>query len=117
MLVAILAAVGALAVLAHIAPFRFVLDAARGNASVWRMPETIANKRIYLTFDDGPNPTATPLLLDLLKAKNVRATFFVIDDFVTEETAPIVRRMFQEGHCVGQHTGRRWLFLRSASHL
>jgi peptidoglycan-N-acetylglucosamine deacetylase len=115
-LAVILIAAAGIAILAHIAPFPFILDAAHGGASIWRLPGS-SGKTIYLTFDDGPNPTATPQLLDLLKQKKVRATFFLIDDYVTEETAPIVRRMFQDGHSVGQHTGRRWLFLRSPSYL
>jgi len=111
--VVILVGVVAIGILAHIAPFRFVLD----KSTVWRMPQAGVEKTIYLTFDDGPNPTATPKLLDLLKEKNVRATFFLIDDYVTGETAPIVRRIFAEGHSVGQHTGQRWLLLRSPSYI
>jgi peptidoglycan-N-acetylglucosamine deacetylase len=111
--VLIMAVVTGVVLLAHIAPFRFVLDA----STIWRVATAGSEKTIYLTFDDGPNPTATPILLDLLKEKNVRATFFLIDEYVTEETAPIVRRMFEEGHSVGQHTGRRWLLLRSSSYL
>lgn len=117
MLFPIIIAAGAIAVLAHIAPFRFLLDAIHGDVALWRMPVTGSEKPIYLTFDDGPNPTATPELLSLLKERNVKATFFLIDDYVTEATAPIVRRMFEEGHCVAQHTGRRWLLLRSPTHV
>jgi peptidoglycan/xylan/chitin deacetylase (PgdA/CDA1 family) len=117
MLLPVLIAAGAVLVLAHVAPFRFVIDALHQDAAVWGMPVSGAKKPIYLTFDDGPNPTVTPELLSSLKEKNVRATFFLIDDYVTEETAPIVRTMFEEGHCVGQHTGRRWLLLRSPSHM
>ncbi len=113
MFVVILAVVAGVGILAHIAPFRFVLD----KSTVWSMPVAGGEKTIYLTFDDGPNPTATPKLLDLLKEKNVRATFFLIDDYVTEETAPIVKRIFEEGHSVGQHTGQRWLLMRSSSHI
>jgi peptidoglycan-N-acetylglucosamine deacetylase len=68
---------------------------------------------VYLTYDDGPNPTATPLLLDVLKRENARATFFLIDDHLTEETAPLVQRMFAEGHAVGLHSNERWLMLKS----
>ena len=117
MLIPVLMAVAAVATLAHIAPFRFLLDAAHRDDSVWRIPVTGTAKPIFLTFDDGPNPTATPQLLDLLQKKNVKVTFFLIDDYVNEATAPIVRRMFAEGHCVAQHTGRRWLMTRSPSHI
>jgi len=117
MLLPVVIAAGAVLVMAHVAPFRFLLDAMHRDAAVWRMPVSGAGKPIYLTFDDGPNPTATPELLSLLDEKNIKATFFVIDEYVTEETSPIVRRMFAEGHCVGQHTGRRWLSLRSPAHI
>jgi peptidoglycan-N-acetylglucosamine deacetylase len=116
MIVFILALAG-ISVLAHIAPFPFLLDAVHRDATLWRVPVSGSAKTIYLTYDDGPNPSATPELLDLLKEKNVRATFFLIDNYINETTAPIVRRIFEEGHAVGQHTGRRWLFLRSPSYI
>ena len=53
---------------------------------------------IYLTYDDGPNPTATPALLDVLAAEDVHATFFLIERHITAETEPIVRRIAAEGH-------------------
>lgn len=101
---------------AHVLPFPFVLEWFDRGTTVWRIDPN-AGKTIYLTFDDGPNPTATPELLDLLKEKDVRATFFIIDDHLTEQTAPIVRRMFEEGHTVAQHTSRRWLLVRSPSEM
>ncbi len=58
---------------------------------------------VWLTFDDGPDPEHTPRLLDVLKANNVRATFFVIGAKV-ERHPDLVRRMAKEGHSVGQHT-------------
>ena len=98
--------------LAHVAPFPFLLDAVAPAPSLWSMPEDDGPPRVYLTFDDGPNPTATPHLLDVLAEHEVSATFFVIDRHLTERTAPIVRRMFDEGHAVGLHTHtRRWMVL------
>ena len=73
------------------------------------MPAGQGPPEIYLTFDDGPNPTATPALLDVLRREGARATFFLIDRHVTEETAPIVRRMFEEGHGVALHSHTRAL--------
>src|SRR5437867_3493749 len=107
-----LALIGVVA-LSHTAPFPFLLDAASGKLSLWRMPQQPGEKVVYLTFDDGPNPTATPEILDVLKEKNVRGTFFLINEHVNEETAPIVRRMFAEGHAVAQHSGDRWLLLKT----
>jgi peptidoglycan/xylan/chitin deacetylase (PgdA/CDA1 family) len=99
-------------VLAHIAPFPFLLDTS--DRTIWQMPATDP-PRVYLTFDDGPNPAATPALLDVLHAHGAKATFFVIDHHLTDATAPIVRRAFEEGHAVALHTGdRRLVFARPA---
>lgn len=107
----ILAVVG-LIILAHTAPFPFLLDVT--DRTVWRMPATDP-PTIYLTFDDGPNPTATPQLLDVLRKHDVPGTFFVIDKHLTRETAPIVRRAFEEGHAVALHSHTRALmFYRPA---
>lgn len=64
---------------------------------------------VYLTFDDGPNPAATPQLLDVLRKHDARATFFIIDKHLTADTAPIVRRAFEEGHAVALHSHTRTL--------
>ncbi|MFS0788085.1 polysaccharide deacetylase family protein [Shouchella sp. 1P09AA] len=58
---------------------------------------------IALTFDDGPHPANTPELLDILKAYNVKATFFVVGKWA-EEYPEIVQRMIDEGHEVANHT-------------
>jgi peptidoglycan-N-acetylglucosamine deacetylase len=104
--------IAGVAVLAHTAPFPFLLDVT--DRTVWRMPKTDP-PTIYLTFDDGPNPTATPQLMDVLKKHGVRGTFFVIDKHLTNDTAPIVRRAFEEGHAVALHSHTRVLmFYRPA---
>jgi len=114
MLLFVALAIGAVVVLCHLAPFHFLLDAASGGVAIWEGPhERAGQKVLYLTFDDGPNPTATPELLDALREKSVSATFFVIDAFVHEGTAPILRRAFAEGHAVALHSGDRWLMLKS----
>jgi peptidoglycan/xylan/chitin deacetylase (PgdA/CDA1 family) len=100
--------------LAHTAPAPFLLEALAGDRAVWHMPRT-APPTIYLTFDDGPNPSTTPGLLDVLDREGTPATFFLIDRHVTEETAPIIRRMFAEGHAVGLHTASRADMLWSAA--
>src|SRR5262245_30525219 len=109
-------AVGVLS-LAHTAPFEFFLEAFHRKESAWHLPSTPNSPVVYLTYDDGPNPTATPQLLDVLSRENVHATFFLIDDHLSEETAPIVRRMFADGHAVGLHSSNRWLMLRSAENI
>jgi peptidoglycan/xylan/chitin deacetylase (PgdA/CDA1 family) len=102
--------------LAHTAPARFVLDAMAGDAAVWHMPRDEPHT-VYLTYDDGPNPSTTPDLLDVLAREKVQATFFLIDDHVTVETAPIVRRLFADGHSVALHSGSRALLLMSPDQL
>src|SRR5437762_10548203 len=103
-------------ILAHTAPARFLLDAMAGNRALWSMPRT-APPTVYLTYDDGPNPTTTPDLLDVLAREALHATFFLIDAHITEETAPIVRRMFKDGHAVALHSGTRRYMLMSPSTL
>lgn len=61
------------------------------------------NKMIALTFDDGPSPTFTPQILDILKKNNAKATFFVVAQRA-EKLPDIVRRMVYEGHEVANHT-------------
>jgi peptidoglycan-N-acetylglucosamine deacetylase len=58
---------------------------------------------IALTFDDGPHATLTPKLLDLLAARHIRATFFVIGQNVSEHPG-IVARAAREGHEIGSHS-------------
>ncbi|MEP6620574.1 MAG: polysaccharide deacetylase family protein [bacterium] len=55
-----------------------------------------------ITFDDGPNPRATPLILDTLKAEGVKATFFVLGRHA-DRWPELVRRMADEGHQLGNH--------------
>jgi peptidoglycan/xylan/chitin deacetylase (PgdA/CDA1 family) len=58
---------------------------------------------VALTFDDGPDPVYTPKLLDLLREKDVKATFFVVGKRA-DQYPEIVRRASAEGHLVGNHT-------------
>jgi peptidoglycan/xylan/chitin deacetylase (PgdA/CDA1 family) len=102
--------------LAHVAPAPFLLDKMAGDRAVWHMPRD-APATVYLTFDDGPNPATTPDLLDVLAREHVRATFFVIDRHLTDQTAPIVRRIFAEGHAVGLHSASRRYMLLDAAEL
>ena len=59
-------------------------------------------KVVALTFDDGPNPDATPLILDTLREKGVRATFFVLGSHV-QRWPELVQRIAHEGHQLGNH--------------
>ncbi|HEL2205255.1 TPA: polysaccharide deacetylase family protein [Streptococcus suis] len=60
-------------------------------------------RQVALTFDDGPNPNTTPVVLDLLKKYNAKATFFVVGKAVAGNEA-ILRRMVAEGHVIANHT-------------
>lgn len=68
---------------------------------IWNFPRD--EKVIYLTFDDGPHPVATPFVLDTLKQFDAKATFFCIGKNV-EEHPGIYKRILVEGHAVGNHT-------------
>jgi peptidoglycan/xylan/chitin deacetylase (PgdA/CDA1 family) len=59
-------------------------------------------KVVALTFDDGPNPDATPRILDTLAEKGVRATFFILGSHA-ERWPELVRRISHDGHQVGNH--------------
>jgi len=112
-MLAFFVAVGAF-VFAHFAPFPFLLDVT--DETVWRMPRT-GTPTVYLTFDDGPNPAATPQLLDVLARHEASATFFVIDKYLTQKTAPIVRRAIEEGHAVAIHWHSRDLMFRGPAYV
>ena len=68
---------------------------------IWKISTT--KKILYLTFDDGPHPEATPFVLNELKKFNALATFFCIGKNVKAH-AEIYKRILDEGHSVGNHT-------------
>jgi peptidoglycan/xylan/chitin deacetylase (PgdA/CDA1 family) len=68
--------------------------------AVGRLPTRKAT--VALTFDDGPNPDATPAILDALAASGVHATFFVLGRHA-ERWPHLVRRVADEGHTIGNH--------------
>lgn len=63
----------------------------------------IPNKTIALTFDDGPDPVYSDMILDVLKEKDVKATFFLIGSKI-KQYPTVTERIFEEGHCLGNHT-------------
>jgi len=60
-------------------------------------------KVVYLTFDDGPHPPETERVLDVLRERGARATFFLIGSKVSGNVS-VLRRMLEEGHALGLHT-------------
>ena len=81
------------------------------NKVTWRIEHS---KAVYLTFDDGPNPAVTILLLELLKKHNARATFFLLGKNA-EKYPELVSRIQEENHAIGfhcnEHTNSRKLNL------
>ena len=67
----------------------------------WRMDRH--EKAVYLTFDDGPIPEATPFILDTLRDFGAKATFFMVGDNV-RKYPELYKRILAEGHQVGNHT-------------
>lgn len=61
------------------------------------------SKKVALTFDDGPDPTFTPQILDILSEKNVKGTFFVLGKQAALYPE-VVERIYREGHTIGSHT-------------
>jgi peptidoglycan-N-acetylglucosamine deacetylase len=59
--------------------------------------------KVALSFDDGPDPKWTPLILDILKRYNVKGTFFMIGE-TAEDNIGVMQRVYREGHEVGNHT-------------
>ncbi|HTR78964.1 MAG TPA: polysaccharide deacetylase family protein [Gemmatimonadaceae bacterium] len=59
-------------------------------------------RRVALTFDDGPNPDATPVILDVLAGRDVPATFFALGRHV-QQWPELVSRAVSEGHAIGNH--------------
>ncbi|GGW12222.1 bi-functional transferase/deacetylase [Streptomyces globisporus] len=76
-----------------------VIDARSGDAKTLRIPD----RRIVLTFDDGPDPVWTPKVLDKLKEHDAHGVFFVTGNMAARHP-DLVRRMVEEGHELGLHT-------------
>ncbi|MER3463251.1 MAG: glycosyl transferase family 2 [Chitinophagaceae bacterium] len=70
----------------------------------WNGQDTTRNKKkLILTFDDGPDEEWTPQILDILSREHVPATFFLVG-INAERNFPIVKRIYREGHEIGNHT-------------
>ena len=68
--------------------------------NIYSAPE--GEKRVFLTFDDGPTESVTPLILDLLKQENIKATFFVLGNRA-KSNPELIRREYEEGHYIANH--------------
>jgi len=75
------------------------------NSPIFGRPITrvrAPDRAVALTFDDGPNPDATPTILDALAARGVKATFFILGRHA-ERWPELVARIAREGHSIGNH--------------
>jgi peptidoglycan/xylan/chitin deacetylase (PgdA/CDA1 family) len=68
---------------------------------VWDIPNT--EKKIYLTFDDGPTPEITEWVLNILEKENIKATFFCIGNNIAKHPE-IFEKIVASGHSIGNHT-------------
>ncbi|MDE3052910.1 MAG: polysaccharide deacetylase family protein [Gemmatimonadota bacterium] len=78
----------------------FYRNSALFGAALGRLPTD--RREVALTFDDGPNPDATPPILDALAQAGVHATFFILGRHA-ERWPALVRRVHDEGHAIGNH--------------
>lgn len=79
------------------------VDSADRESAIDSVPGTAP--LLAITFDDGPDAKWTPVLLDGLKERGVKATFFLIGANISQDgNESLVRRMYAEGHLIGNHT-------------
>ena len=86
----------------------FAIELSKNSSLSTELVERIATitknekKVAYLTFDDGPTTSVTPKILDILKAENVKASFFVIGKYV-DRHPELIKREYEEGHYIANH--------------
>ncbi|MEK6615521.1 MAG: polysaccharide deacetylase family protein, partial [Bacteroidota bacterium] len=71
------------------------------SSAIWRVPTK--EKKIFLTFDDGPIPEVTPQALAILKEYKAKATFFCIGANI-EKHPEVFQQIISDGHSIGNHT-------------
>ncbi|MBK5239971.1 polysaccharide deacetylase family protein [Clostridium sp.] len=83
-----------------------IYDAEKVSSIANYKEKNAGKKTAFLTFDDGPSTTVTPMILDTLKQYNIKATFFLLGENVekNEKSKELVKREFNEGHAIGNHT-------------
>ncbi len=81
---------------------------------IWHIKTT--QKVLHLTFDDGPDPEATPFVLDCLRKYKATATFFCIGE-CAKKHPKLLQRIKDEGHQIGNHTQHHYNGWNTASHL
>lgn len=74
------------------------------RAFIRREKPYVGKKMVFLTFDDGPNLRISPKILDVLKEKNVLATFFLVGQNLEPSHESVVKRELAEGHAIAMHS-------------
>lgn len=69
--------------------------------ALWRMDRK--ERKVYLTFDDGPIPEATPFILQTLRERGIKATFFMVGENVYKHPE-LFEQIKADGHSIGNHT-------------
>lgn len=87
------------------------IGAGPAAAKGWPTPaageSTSDGPEVLFTFDDGPNPKNTPLVLDILAQRGIKAVFFMVGEMAgnkSRKTAAIMKRILREGHVIATHT-------------
>ena len=82
---------------------RAIAENIAGQGMICLVEQSMEHPKAALTFDDGPDARYTGALLDGLRARNIKASFFLLGEKI-EQNPDLVRRMQEEGHLVGNHT-------------
>ena len=79
-------------------------EESKETQSVKEEEEVMPDKYVSLTFDDGPNTNTMVEVLDILAQEDVKATFYVIGSLINEPTGEVIKRAYEEGHEIGNHS-------------
>ena len=82
----------------------YAYDVTAVNNTIRGKSDDVKSKVVFLTFDDGIDPTLTPQVMDILKEYGVHATFFHIGYTITPENGDILKRQITEGHAIANHS-------------
>lgn len=82
----------------------YAYDVTAVNNTIRGVSQDVDDKVVFLTFDDGIDPTLTPQVMDILKEYGVHATFFHIGYTISQENADILKRQITEGHAIANHS-------------
>jgi peptidoglycan-N-acetylglucosamine deacetylase len=88
----------------------------RWCANAWWSIDQDMDNTVYLTFDDGPVPEATPWVLEILSSENVKATFFCVGDNVSKYP-DLYQQIIDQGHSTGNHTYNHLHGIKTANEL